>query len=246
MIDQRFETPRPVQLAIRLAIANIEVATTDDSESTVTVTGTERMRDLVKVELTGDRLVIDMKHKVFGGWGQRWGTIDLQVRVTVPHRSSVDIACAAGDAYLDGTFGRLDAKGASGELRATGEVLGDANIKTVSGDIRLPRIAGDLIAGTVSGDVVAEGVGGSVSAKSVSGNVRIGVVHEGQVKVQCVSGDVEIGVAPGSNVDVDATSTSGSLSSEVTLTSAPGGNSGPTVVIRGKTISGDVRLFRAA
>lgn len=246
MIDKRFDTPRPVQLDVKLAIADVAVSTVDGTESTVTVTGTERMLDLIKVELAGDRLVVEMRHKVFGGWGQRWGSIDVQVHVSVPHHSQVHIACAAGDAHLDGTFDRLDAKGASGELRASGEITGDANIKTVSGDIRLPRIGGDLTVGTVSGNVVAEAVGGSVTSKSVSGDVRLGSVQAGHVKVHCVSGDVEIGIAAGSNVDVDATSTSGSLSSEVPLANAPGGDSGPTVVVRGKTVSGDVRLFRAA
>jgi DUF4097 and DUF4098 domain-containing protein YvlB len=246
MIDQRFVTPRPVQLEVKLPIANVEVSTADGTESTVTVTGTERMLDLIKVEYVGDRLVVEMKHKVFGGWGQRFGAIDVQARVTVPHRSAVQIVSAAGDAFLDGTFERIDSKGASGELRAVGEVLGDVNIKTVSGDIRLPRVGGNLTAATVSGDVVAEAVDGCVTTKSVSGNVRVGSVQAGQVKVHCVSGDVEIGIALGSNVDVDATSTSGSLSSEVALSNAPGGGSGPTVVVRGKTVSGDVRLFRAA
>jgi len=246
MIDKRFDTPQPVKLDVKLAIAEVDIRTVDGTESTVTVTGTERMLDLIKVEQSGDRLLIEMKHKVFGGWGQRWGAIDVQVHVTVPHRSEVHIACAAGDAFLDGTFARLDAKGASGALRASGEIVGSATIKTVSGDIRLARIGGDLSAGTVSGNVFAESVGGSVTTKSVSGDVRLGSVQAGQIKVHCVSGDVEIGIAPGSNVDVDATSTSGSLSSEVPLSNAPGGDSGPTVVVRGKTVSGDVRLFRAA
>jgi hypothetical protein len=246
MIDRRFTTPRPIRLDVKLAVADIEIRTVDGTESTVTITGTERMLDLLSVELAGDRLLIEMKHKILGGWGQRWGSIDVEVNVTVPHHSEVRIACAAGDAVIDGTLACLDAKGASGRLQASGEIVGDATVKTVSGDIRLPRIGGNLTAGTVSGDVFAESVGGSVTTKSVSGDVRLGCVQDGQVKVHCVSGDVEIGIAAGSNVDVDATSTSGSLSSEVPLASAPRGDSGPTVVVRGKTVSGDVRLFRAA
>lgn len=246
MIDKHFDTPRPVRLVVKLPVADIEVRTVDGTESTVTLTGTERMLELIKVDLAGDELAVEMRHKVFGGFGQRWGAIDVHARVTVPHGSRVAIWNASGDGVLDGRFEQVETKGASGELRVTGEVLGDTTVKTVSGHVRLPLVGGDLTVATVSGDVHVEAVSGSATVKSVSGDVRIGSVQDGRVRVQCVSGDVEIGIAAGSNVDVDATSASGTLSSEVPLCGTPAAKAGPTVVVRGKTVSGDVRLFRAA
>ena len=98
----------------------------------------------------------------------------------------------------------------------------------------------------MSGDTRAEAVGRSASVKSVSGDVRIDSLREGQVNVQSVSGDVALGIAIGTSVDVDAATASGDLSSEVPLSGVRDEDAGPTVVIRGNTVSGDVRVFRAA
>jgi DUF4097 and DUF4098 domain-containing protein YvlB len=254
MAEHQFHTPEPVELDVQIPAGDIRVETVDGTESTVSVTGSERLVEQTQVSLEGSRLTIAHKSKKpFGitisigdfSFGSDRG---LQISAKVPHHSRASLSTAAADMKLRGRYRSLETKSASGDLTVTGEIEQDATVKTVSGDVRVDQIGGELKVQSVSGDVVVSSVGGSIETRSVSGDVRFDHVREGTVTVQSVSGDIEVGVAAGTNLDVDAGSVSGDLSSEVPLGSDPGaGNDGgPTLVVRGKTVSGDFRVFRAA
>ena len=253
MAEHRFHTPLPLELQASIPAGDIEVETVDGEESTVVVDGDERLVEQTQVTHDGNRLVIAFQgKKPFGitiSIGDfSFGSRQLSVRVRVPHGTTAVFQTASGDMRAAGRLGEVDVKTASGDFRLRGEIERDAVVKTVSGDARLDRVGGDLKAQTVSGDVHVGWIGGSVEAKSVSGDVRFDSVREGSASFTSVSGDIEIGIASGSFLDVDAGSVSGDLSSDVPLSHEPGGDGGvgPTVVLRGKTVSGDVKVFRAA
>jgi len=245
MSTQQFTTPSPIRLEVTVAAGTLDVETVDGGESTVTIDGSQKALETMHVELVGDRLDVEQRRKSLIGFLDRLDD-SLRVRARVPQGSGVQIVTASGEATLNGSFGAVQMKSASGGLAVTGSVDGDATVKTVSGGVRVPHVTGDLDVRTVSGHVAAEAVDGSVSVKSVSANVRVGSLRQGQVDVQSVSGDVDLGVASGTSKDVDAGSASGALISEVPLSDAPGGEPGPTVVIRSNTVSGGFHLFRAA
>lgn len=245
MSERRFPTPQPITVEVTVAAGDVQVATTDDDESTVMLDGPPKLTETIRVELVGDRLVVQQRRRSGLGIFERFDG-PLSVRVTTPHGSRAVVATASADATLEGTFGGVQMKSASGSMLVTGRIDGDASVETVSGNARLPQVGGAVTARSVSGDLAVESVDGAVSVKSVSGDVAVGSVREGTATVQSVSGGVDLGIAAGTRIEIDAASASGALTSEIPLSDAPGDETGPKLVIRGRTVSGAFRVFRAA
>lgn len=252
MTERTFHTPEPVALEVKIPAGEIEIESVDGDRSSVVLEGPDKLLEQTRVELFGNRLTVEVDVKgpfgltiQIGDWS--FGRGGLRVLARVPHGSSAGLVTASADMRMRGTYAALDVKSASGDLVVEGDVQEDATIKTVSGDVRLGSVAGELRVQTVSGDLVAGSVAGDATAKAVSGDIRVESARSGRVVAQSVSGDIEIGVAPGTNLDVDAGSVSGELASEVPLASDAGAvGDGPMLVVRGKTVSGDFKVFRAA
>ena len=252
MLKETFHTPLPLELEVGIPSGDIEVETTEGEESNITVDGDDRLLEEVEIRQDGNRLVVAYRGKGKLGFSLSPFTLvfgsELRVRATVPHGAAVKVKTASADTEIAGRIAELDVNSVSGDLRVRGEIAGDARVKTVSGDAELGRVGRDLSLQGVSGDVRTGPIGGSVETKTVSGDVHVAAVSAGQARFASVSGDIEIGIAQGSFLDVDAGSTSGDLSSEVALVSErlEGENgAAPTVVVRGRTVSGDLRVFRA-
>ncbi|MFL5961054.1 MAG: DUF4097 family beta strand repeat-containing protein [Gaiellaceae bacterium] len=254
MLEHTFHTPLPLTLEVSIPSGEIGIETAGEEETYVTVDGDERLLEQVEVRQEGNRVVVAMRGKSKIGLSFSLGSLvfgneGLRVQARVPHGAGVKVKTASADTEVAGNVDGLDVNSVSGDVRVRGDVADDGQVKTVSGDVDLERVHGDLTVQTVSGDVRVRAIAGSAETKSVSGDIRLESLTAGDVRFSSVSGDIEVGIAPGSALDVDAGSTSGDLSSEVPLGSErPHGEeaAAPTVVLRGRTVSGDVRVFRAA
>jgi hypothetical protein len=256
MSEQTFHTPNPVELEVKIPSGDVVVETIDGTESRVVVEGDPTLVEETVVEFNGNRLLVEFRGKknLFGlgitiSIGDfNIGGAKLRVHAQVPHESVAHMTTASADMHLNGRFRDVEAKSASGDLIVHGTVAGNATLKTVSGDAMIDDVGERLLVTSVSGDLIVQRVGSSVEAKSVSGDLLVHSIRQGEALFTSVSGDIRIGIEPGSSVDVDANSVSGDLSSDVPLSSDPGeaAGDGPVVIVRGKTVSGDFRITRAA
>jgi DUF4097 and DUF4098 domain-containing protein YvlB len=208
----------------------------------------------------GHEVVVELKRRSAFGFG-RGPQVGIRVRCpkgsdlaartssadvrAIGSLGAVDVKTASGDVLLENA-GSLRAETASGDVRVR-DVEGGAEIRTTSGDASLRRCGGHLRAKLVSGDLTVDDATAGLDVTTVSGDLHVRAAGGGGMQVQSVSGDVELGVAAGQRLYVDASSVSGTMSTDLGLDDAPpAGPDAPVRDLRVRTISGDVRIVRAA
>jgi len=269
-----FETPQAPRLRVRNAAGAIWLETADTVQTTVELEALrddEATREAIEratVEQNGHEVVVEVGSGGKGfGVGPAWisfgRTPQVGIRIRCPKGANLECFTASADVHATGTLGEVEVKTASGDVSveavaglrvqsASGDVRGttvegEARLQTVSGDVRLGTVRGQVTAKLVSGDFALEDGQSDVEAKTVSGDQRIDAIRQGSVKLHTVSGDVRLGVRPGTRLRIDATSTSGEISSEFDVKEAPSGDSGGAEAsLEIKTVSGDVGIVRAA
>ncbi|HSL63729.1 MAG TPA: DUF4097 family beta strand repeat-containing protein [Gaiellaceae bacterium] len=261
-MEQRFDTPSAITLDVRIPAGSVAVDALDAAETEVRVeplNGPARdAMDRLVVALEGHTLRIESPQGRFS-FGR---SPEFAVAVRCPTGSSVRLRTAAADLLGRGRLGGVEVKSASADVTVE-ELEGDLRSESASGDVRAETVAGLVEVRTASGDLDLRHAHGPVNARSVSGDVRVGAsdatlevqtvsgdlraerVAGGPVTVNAVSGDVELAIAPGAAVFLDLTSLSGDMRSSLEPGDGPAEGE-QLLEIRGKTVSGDVRIRRAS
>lgn len=267
-MQKTFEIDGPAEIEVRLASGEIVVDPTLAGGIEVELTAhddeSQRLVDDARIELNGRQVLVDVPNKR-GGFSFSLGFTrqGITCRIRCPQSSGLSVRSKSADVVARGTIGGLNVSTASGDIEAdriegglniksasgdtrVQEVMGGANVQTASGDLDLEIVRGPVNVTSASGDVTIGEAYDNVNANTVSGDQEHGAVMRGNVSAHSVSGDVTIGVRRGSKVYLDCNTVSGESSSELELTAdAPDGD-GPLLEIRAKTVSGDIRITRAA
>ncbi|MGH3942418.1 MAG: DUF4097 family beta strand repeat-containing protein [Pseudonocardiaceae bacterium] len=191
-------------------------------------------------------------------------TVPLTIQVTAPAGSSIIARSGSADIAVDGVADRFDASTGSGQVRAQ-RCTGAMDISTSSGHVGLGSALSGLRVRTGSGgvDVVSlEGAGSASTVQTGSGDVRIGAVEHdvsartgsgdltvvdasaGNIQLATGSGQLRVGIHPGVRAEVDVSSGSGRVRSDLTVGGPPvEGDVG--LRVRARTGSGDALVTSA-
>jgi DUF4097 and DUF4098 domain-containing protein YvlB len=251
---RNFPAATPIFVDISDGSGSVELRASAVDQVTVEVSGHhERTVREATIEFTDNVLRVSPRPQTSGS------SHGLDIRVTVPERSSAKIRSGSADVRCAGTLQELRIGTGSGEIQAE-HVTGDAELKsgsggieidTVGGTAKLNSASGDVRVnstiraelGTASGDISARRVESSVHATTASGSIDISSLS-GSAALRGVSGDVHVGLAPGLAARLDVSSLTGEVSSELAVSDEAA--SGDPVDIAASTVSGDISIRRAA
>lgn len=130
------------------------------------------------------------------------------------------VGTTSGEVRLDNVQGQLEVSTISGDVRLEDGKITAANVSTTSGEVELDGVAGPLTIGTVSGDVrVRDASASRLTVNTTSGEFEFsgGLDRGGANSVSSISGDVKLELPSDSGVRLDASTVSGSISSDFDL-----------------------------
>jgi hypothetical protein len=263
-MEQSFDTPGPVLLAIQLGAGDIEVRATDTATTRVRIGGYDKAQPpRVTCDPTGDgRYRVSIEYRTKKTWGFSFGR-GVTVDVEVPTGAQLDGSSGAADVEAIGTFETIDIRTGSGDIRFD-DVTGDVQIACASGDVEGRSVGGHLSVKGASGDIEVGSIGDGLTVRSASGDIEVGRldgatvitvgsgdielrdVGAGRVEIRAVAGDVEIGVRSDLGVWLDVSSSSGDVHSSLEAPDREAPREEPQLELAVHTVSGDVDIRRAA
>ena len=264
-----FEAPGQVVARVSIAEGAVEVSCVETERVEVDVqplrnnAASREAVEQTRVELVEHSGLYEVVVDAPKRWIDFGRGASIGVRISCPEGTRLDVSTASADVQATGRLGQLDAKTASGDLgfdavdgevriaTASGDVSiaeigGSGTVKSASGDVAVRLGRGPLSINLASGDVQFGRALAAVSLGSASGDLEVGSVEAGEIRVQSVSGDVRVGVREGLRVWIDASSVSGSISSDLPAEDGPPADGAAALEIRARTVSGDVRIVAAA
>lgn len=208
-----------------------------------------------RIDRTGNRLVIR------GPKALPLRKIPLAVTVRAPANSSVTVRTGAAGVTVSGPAGRADLSTGSGDVSlehaeasttvrtGTGAVrigtaVGGLQVRSGSGGVEASALSGSATLGTGTGDVWVGTVSGDVLARTGSGDLVMAEAMSGSIELITGSGGIRVGVGDGVIAEIDLSSGSGTVTSELEV-SASAPDAATATHIRARSGLGNAVVTRA-
>jgi DUF4097 and DUF4098 domain-containing protein YvlB len=190
--------------------------------------------DLKFEELPGEVRVTLKKKDALTSWTNWFSSSKIRFEIQVPTKTTTDLQTGGGhiklsslegDANADTSGGHIEVSDLRGNLSAetsgghiaVKHISGNAKVETSGGHIEADGVDGNLVAETSGGHIEIRGAKGRVDADTSGGHVEVsfakGNAHGG--KIESSGGGISVGVDPNVDLAIDASTSGGSVRSDI-------------------------------
>ena len=157
----------------------------------------------------------------------KWAVLaSVDVTINAPAYANITTTTAAGDI----------------DINATATTI---HCHTTAGDIVVHRAgAQELTLTTTAGDVEVAHAAHQNTLKSTAGDIEVTVTQPATVHAKTTAGDIEVTIARGYVTDVNASTLSGEISSDIQFGGTGTSDEPVTVMLELTTLSGDIQIKR--
>jgi hypothetical protein len=224
---EEYPATTPLRVHVKGLSGDIQVRTETTGRAIVELesTGDEQTLSGVRVVYTAEtgELHIDAKLRFMGGiLIQRH---DVDIELVIPIGSDIQLSTASGDIELEGTYGLVSINSASGDIKVDDCVMERFEVSVASGDVH-------------------GHAGVTTMVNVVSGDVKLHVTQPSRIEVHSVSGDIDIDIRRGLLTDVNASTLSGDIESNIDFAAGAGGDEPVQVELQIQSLSGDISIRR--
>jgi len=145
-------------------------------------------------------------------------SLQVRMEVYVPTKTSVDIRTGGGDVKVTHLQGDTNLETSGGDVGVS-DLAGNLLATTSGGDIKLRDLTGEVKVRTSGGDITLENASGRVEAHTSGGDVNVAFAR-GNAKggeIETSGGDVKVRVDPAVSLNLDASASSGEVTSNLPL-----------------------------
>jgi hypothetical protein len=190
--------------------------------------------DLKFEELPGEVRITMKKKESLTSWMSWSSSSKLRFEIEVPTRTTtrletggghVKVSALEGDSHVETSGGHIDVSDLQGNLNAETsgghisikKISGTAKVETSGGHIEASGVEGNLNAETSGGHIEVHGAKGRVDADTSGGHVEVsfakGNAHGG--KIESSGGGITVGVDPNVDLAIDASTSGGSVRTDI-------------------------------
>lgn len=213
--------------------------------------------DQTRIDMVGSRLIVHapkslpVRHVPFAVTVYAPGSSSLEIRsasarvTATGEAGAVDVTTTSGEVSVESATGPTHIRTGSGAISVANAESG-VRVRTGTGDVRLGNVAAATSVVSGSGAIRVDSADGEFQARTGGGDISVSDVGAGDVNIKSGTGSVRVALRKGVAAQIDLSSATGGVSSDLGVLDTKPADAEDTVVVRARTGTGTVTVTGAS